>query len=168
MVADWNSGIRDWVFGDLKRWQEEGGLDYLFTDALSNMGLVQENYAAGMRGNFKALGRLYGELQRIGIKALSFECVSPFGAGRFGATDLRGDLMEPSKAVAGQNDFGWWVGEEDMAFNLCLLAAPRQRTASELEQIQFRAMANRANVMYETLVRENHELPAWGVYRIQP
>ena len=67
VVADWNSGIRDWVFGDLKRWKEEGGLDYLFTDSLSNMGLVQENYAAGMRGNFKALGRLYGELQRIGI-----------------------------------------------------------------------------------------------------
>ena len=161
VVADWNSGIRDGVLGDLKRWKEEGGLDYLFTDSLSNMGLVQQNYAAGMRSNFKALGRLYGELQRIGIKSLSFECVSPFGVGRFGTADLRGDLMDANKAVAGQNDFGWWVGEEDMAFNMCLLAGPRKRSSTELEQIQFRARANRANVMYETLVSENHELPAW-------
>ena len=54
VVADWNSGIRDWAMKDLKRWKEEGGLDYLFTDSLSNMGLVQANYAAGMRGNFHA------------------------------------------------------------------------------------------------------------------
>lgn len=161
VVADWNSGIRDWVFEDLKRWKEEGGLDYLFTDSFSSMGLVQENYAAGMRCNFKALGRLYGELQRIGIKSFSFECVSPFGVGRFGTADLRGDRMDANKAVAGQNDFGWWVGEEDMAFNQCLRVAPRKRTPDQLEQIEFRAMANRGFVMYETLVSDNHELPAW-------
>ena len=50
-----------------------------------------------------------------------------------------------------------------MAFNLCLCTGPRKRTASELEQIQFRAMANRGFVMYETLVSDNHELPAWWV-----
>lgn len=144
VVADWNSGIYDWVLNDLKRWHDEGGLDYLFTDSLSNMGLVQVNYADKMRTNFAALGRLYGDLQKIGIKSFTFECISPFGVGHFGCADLRGDLMEQDHAVAGQNDFGWWVNEEDMAVGIFLGAHPRKRTAEELERIQFRMMANRA------------------------
>ena len=102
LVADWNSGIRDWVLSDLKRWKEEGGLDYVFTDSLSNMGLVQANYAVGMRGNFTALGHLYGDLQRFGIKSFSFECVSPFGVGRFGTADLRAILWKPTKRWRGK------------------------------------------------------------------
>ncbi|MBI4027504.1 MAG: hypothetical protein HY360_21135 [Verrucomicrobia bacterium] len=161
VVADWNTGIYDWALADLRRWQEEGGLDYLFTDSLSNMGLLQCNYAAAMRTNFKALGRFYADLQRIGIKALSFECISAFGCSRFGAADLRGDLLQQDRAVAGQNDFGWWVGEEDMAYNVTLCTAPRKRTPSDLRRILFRTMANRGFVMYGGLANERHELPAW-------
>ena len=83
------------------------------------------------------MGHLYGDLQRIGIKSFSFECVSPFGMGRFGTADLRGDLVEANNAVAGQNDFGWWVGEEDMAFNLCLGVAPENERPSNLSRSNF-------------------------------
>jgi len=149
-VADWNTGIYDWALADLTRWKKEGGLDYLFTDSLSNMGMIQMNYSAEMRTNFSALGRLYGDLQRIGLMSFSFECISAFGVGRFGVADLRGDLMEQNHAVAGQNDFGWWVGEEDMGFSLCLCCSPRKRTPEAVEQIQFRLMANRAFMLFES------------------
>ena len=141
VVADWNTPIADWLIADLRRWKEEGGLDYLFTDSLSNMGLVQANYSARMRTNFAALGRLFSRIQGLGIPSLSCECVSPWMASRFGMADLRGDLMEQNRAVAGQNDFGWWVERLEMSSGLCLGVAARKRTPEELEQLQFRAMA---------------------------
>ncbi len=63
-------------------------------------------------------------------------------------SDLRGDIVGQDKSVAGQNDFGWWVGEEDMGFGICLCATPRKRTPEAVEQIQFRLMANRAFGMF--------------------
>lgn len=161
IVGDFNTGLLDWVLADLARWKAEGGLDYVFTDSWSNMGLVQQNYAAGMRTNLAAMGRFYRELQRIGIGALSLEGVQLFGCSRFGTADLRGDLVGQDRSVAGQNDFGWWVGEEDMAFGQCLLTAARKRTAQEMERIQFRMMANRAFVSFDNCVGPEHELPAW-------
>ncbi|MHB9130203.1 MAG: alpha-amylase family protein [Armatimonadota bacterium] len=162
-VGDWNTGLYDWVLADLTRWKEEGGLDYLFTDSLSNMGMVQINYELAMRTNLEALGRLYGDIQRIGIKSLSCECISPWLASRFGVADLRGDLMEQNHAVAGQNDFGWWFGEEDMAYGICLMAGLRKRTMQEAEQIMFRAMANRGYTLYEHMYGIEHELADWWV-----
>ena len=161
VVGDWNTGLFDWVLDDLKRWKGEGGLDYLFTDSLSNMGLLQMNYAGGMRTNWDALGRLYGEIQNLGIQALSFECVSAFGVGRFGLADPRGDLLPENRAVAGQNDFGWWVGEEDMAFGLCLVHGARGRSPQELERIAFRLLSNRGCAIYEHEFGLDHVLPEW-------
>lgn len=106
VVADWNTPIADWVVEDIRRWKEEGGLDYLFVDSLGGMGLLQANYSAAMRTNFAALGRLFGRLQGLGIPAFSCESISPWMASRFGVADLRGDLLEQDRAVAGQNDFG--------------------------------------------------------------
>jgi len=161
IVGDFNTGLLNWVLADLARWKAEGGLDDVFTDSWSNMGLVQQNYAAGMRTNLPAMGQFYRELQRIGIGALSFEGVQLFGFSRFGTADLRGDLMEQDRSVAGQSDFGWWVGEEDMAFGQCLLTTARKRTPEEMERIQFRMMANLGFVSFDNCVSPEHELPAW-------
>jgi hypothetical protein len=163
VVADWNTPIRHWVLNDLRRWKEEGGLDYLFVDSLSNLGLLQVNYQAAMRTNHDALARLFAEIQGLGIRNLSCECISPFLAGRFGVTDLRGDLLGQNKAVAGQNDFAWWLGEEDMATNICMSVAARKRTPEELERALFRAMANRGYTSYECCYDLLHNLPDWQV-----
>ena len=163
VVADWNSAVRHWVLADLKRWQEEGGLDYLFVDSLSNLGLLQVNYQAGMRTNHDALARLFAEIQALGIRSLSCECISPFHAGRFGVADLRGDLLEQNKGVAGQNDFAWWLGEEDMITSICMSVAARKRSAEEMEQALFRAMASRGYCSYECFYGIEHTLPDWQV-----
>ncbi|MHB9132636.1 MAG: alpha-amylase family protein [Armatimonadota bacterium] len=163
-MLDWNSGIFDWVLADITRWKEEAGLDYLWTDSYSNLGLVMSNYAAGMRNNHDALCRLYGELTKLGLKTFSFESVTPLGLIACGFADLRGDIVEQDHAVAGQNDFGWWVGEEDMAFNVCMYQVyPRKRTEEELRGIQFRMMANRGFVMLNNLITGNYEIPDWWI-----
>jgi len=150
VTADWNTGVYDWVLADIKRWVDEGGLDYIFIDSWANMGLVQYNCADRMRANFDALGRLLGAIQALGVRAYTFEGISPFGASRFGVTDLRGDLLGVQAGVAGQNDFGWWTGELDMAFGLCMHAQTRKRPAAEVEDLQFRTMANRGYLMLPT------------------
>ncbi|MBI4025862.1 MAG: hypothetical protein HY360_12830 [Verrucomicrobia bacterium] len=161
VTADWNTGIYDWVLADLRRWKREGGLDYLFTDSWPNLGLLPMNYAANMRANFVALGRLYRDIQKLGIKILSFEGISPFGVTRIGLADLRGDRIGQDRAVAGQNDFGWWIGNEDMAFGMCLAVRARNRAQQELRQTQFRAMANRAYILWDDQHGLDHRLPNW-------
>lgn len=161
VVADWNTPIADWVLADLKLWKAEGGLDYLFIDSLSNMGLVQANYAEAMRTNFAALGRFCGRVQELGISSLSCECISPWAASRFGVADLRGDLLEQDRAVAGQNDFGWWVGHLAMASGLTLVAGARKRTPEEMERLLFRAMASGGYIMYEHEYGLDHKLADW-------
>lgn len=162
-VADWNTPITEWFLADLKRWKEEGGLDYLFTDSLSNMGLVQANYSAAMRTNFAALGRLFGRIQKLGIPSLSCECISPWMASRFGVADLRGDLLEQDRAVAGQNDFGWWVDHLEMSAGLNLMAGARKRTPQELERLLFKAMACGGYISYEHEYGIEHKLADWWV-----
>jgi hypothetical protein len=161
---DWNTGIFDWILADLARWKAEGGLDYLWTDSWSNLGLLQMNYREGMRTNFAAQGRLYGELAKLGIKTFAFESISPFGLMACGFADLRGDIMAQDHAVAGQNDFGWWVGEEDMAFNACMYKVQtRERDDAELHGIQFRLMANRGYAMLDSARTGPYDLPAWWI-----
>ena len=66
--------------------------------------------------------------------------------------------------MAGQNDFGWWVGEEDMAFDVCMYQVhTRKRSEEELRGIQFRMMANRGFVMLNSLITGNYEIPDWWV-----
>lgn len=161
IAADWNTGVYDATLDDLKRWHDEGGLDYLWVDSFSNMGLLQMNYAARMRTNYAAFARFLSDVQRAGIKTLTFESVSALGCARFGLADLRGDLLEQNRAVAGQNDFGWWVGEEDMLFNCCLGVGPRKRTTADLERIFFRTLANRGYLMWCGFSGIEHLLPEW-------
>ena len=161
VVADWNTPIADWALEDLRRWRAEGGLDYLFVDSLSNMGLVQANYAAAMRTNFAALGRLFGAIQRLGISSLSCECISPWMTGQFGVADPRGDLLAQNRAVAGQNDFSWWADQLDMTAGCSLFINAHARTPDELAQFQFRAMASGGCLSYPPAYDLDYQLPAW-------
>lgn len=163
-MVDWNTGFFDWVLADIRHWKETAGLDYLWTDSYCNLGLIMPNYAAGMRNNQDALCRLYGELTKLGLKTFAFESVTPLGLIACGFSDLRGDLFDQDHSIAGQNDFGWWVGEEDMAFNVCMYQVnTRKRTEDELRDIQFRMMANRGFVMLNNLITGNYEIPDWWV-----
>ncbi len=155
-------GFFDWVLGDIRRWKEEGGLDYLFTDSWANLNMLAYNCAERMRGNLGALGRLYGEFQKLGIRSFSFEGVSPFGIGDFGVVDLQGARLAEKQGVVGQNDLAWWIGHEDMAVDNCLSIEPRYRTREELEVFLFRLMANRAGSIIHRFNLE-HELPDWHV-----
>jgi len=158
-AADWNTGIRDWMLADFRRWKEQGGLDFLWLDSWSNLGLLPLNYAAKLRPNWQGLSRFCGELSRLGLE-LTFESHSPFGVMACGYTDLRGDKFDEDHSVAGQNDFGWWVGEEDMLFNASMYNIhPRGRTPDEVFDIKFRAMANRGFIMLPKLLSQDHDMP---------
>ncbi len=161
VTADWNTAVYDWVLDDFKRWAEEGGLDYIFVDSWANMGLVQYNCAANMRTNWKALARLLGDIQKRGIKAYSFESVAPLGVSRFGVTDLRGDLLDATQGVVGQNDFGWWADELDMTYNLAFHAHLRKRSDAEQGRLLFGMLANRGSILADIFMDDDMRLPEW-------
>ena len=161
VTADWNTGIYRWALDDLRRWKNDGGLDFLFVDSWPNLGLSAMNYGTQMRTNFQPLSRFFHDVQKVGIKTITFEGISPFGVTHIGVKDLQGARMEQDGAVAGQNDFGWWIGNEDMALDMCLMVAARGRTASELQRSEFRAMANRAFIEWSNQPGLPDRLPAW-------
>jgi hypothetical protein len=166
-VADWNSAFADWSFEHLRRWKEEGGLDYLWMDSFSNLGLLQINYAERMRPQYTALARFIARLQQAGIGSFCFESLSAFGCPNFGIVDLQGAEMAQRKDVAGQNDFGWWAGEPDMICDMHLSVGGASRGAAESARIQFQAMASRGLVFYGELaenggfVTRDPGIPDW-------
>jgi hypothetical protein len=153
-VADWNSGFADWSFEHLRRWREEGGLDYLWIDSFSNLGLLQVNYAEHMRTQYAALGRFIARLQGAGISSFCFESMSALGCPNFGIVDLHGAELAQRKDVAGQNDFGWWASEPDMICDMHLSVGGLSRGADESARIQFQAMASRGMVFYSQLAED--------------
>jgi hypothetical protein len=148
VTADWNSGIADYVFNDLKRWKEEGGIDYLWVDSVSNLGMVQVNYSECMRINFAAYNHFLARLQGIGITNLTFEAMPVMGCPNFGIVDLQGSQAGQRKDVAGQNDFGWWADEPDMMCEMGLNVDGMVRKPEDAARIQFQGMASRGIVFY--------------------
>jgi hypothetical protein len=116
-----------------------------------------------MRTNLKPLGELYSEFQKMGLTALSFEGISPLGYSRFGVADLRGETAEATQGIVGQNDFGWWVGEEDMSFALCPMVHGKPRSGENAAKIQFRLLANRSVGCWEHFYGMQNNLPDWWV-----
>ena len=167
-VLDWNTPVYDWILTDLKRWHDEGGLDYLFVDSWPNLGLLSPNYAQAMRTNAGPLARFFAEIQAFGIQALSFEGISPFGISRISMADLRQDMPETLNGVVGQNDFGWWHDEPDMAYNLNIHLRPRQRSEEDIQKMLFKAMANRGGLILPGVHGAEYLPPAWlaGLNRI--
>jgi len=157
---DWHSGVRDWIFNDIKAWKEEGGIDYVFIDSWANMGLLPRNYAEHMRTNWEPLNGFFSDLQRIGIHSISFEGISPFGYSRIGMADLRSEAREPMPGVVGQNDWGWWLGNEDMACGMLFCVSPMNRSEQQMREALFRMCASRAQLIYQG-VGQWPELPGW-------
>ena len=168
-TLDWNTPVYRWILDDLKRWHDEGGLDYLFVDSWPNLGLLPVNYAAGMRPNARALARFFGDLQKIGIGAFSFEGISPFGISRISIADSgRNGEAQGVAGVVGQNDFSWWCGEPDMGYNLNIHLRPRGRSEEEVRQMLFRALANRGGLILPKLHGGGYQPPGWlgDLYRV--
>ncbi len=159
--ADWNTPIYDAVLADLTRWHKEGGLDYLWNDSFSNLGVGMVNYRERMRPNFSALGRLYSDLQKVGIRSFGYESLSPWGMPQFSIMDLRGDLTEEKGAVPGQNDFAWYLGNEDMLVSFNAGIHARKRDDEELQRIQFKAHAGGACVDWKQKSTPAYQYDAW-------
>jgi hypothetical protein len=159
---NWNSGVRQWILDDLNRWREEGGLDYIWFDSLPNLGMVPVDYAHGMATNAIALGRFIAGVQKIGIRHVAIEGVSPFGISACGIFDPGPESLRTPGSVVGQNSWLWYAGNEDM---LCD-QAPRiewnsRRTEEEARQTFFRCLANCCVPMLGSYSRVGGPRPAW-------
>jgi hypothetical protein len=151
---NWASGARQWFLDDLRRWHDEGGLEWLFFDSWPNLGCAPLNYGGGMEPMQWELGGVLADLQRMGYTWFSFEGTSPFGVHQYGLWDPMQDYRgHVSGGVMGQNDFAWWIGHEYMGYNQMLGPGinPRRDRAT-LPAMSFRYAANRSL----TLVQEDH------------
>ncbi len=139
---NWNQA-GEWMLEQWAEWKEHG-LDYIFFDSMGNIGLLGTDFSHDMEPNAPGIAQFIGELAKLGVKAFTVEGIGPFGAGRFGLSDNKAEDKPASEAVAGQNDWSWWIGNEDMLVDcLPMLHAHPERTDEELQQQFFRVIANR-------------------------
>jgi hypothetical protein len=140
---NWNVAW-EWMLEQWAEWKRHG-LDYIFFDSLGNYGLLGCDFKRGGEPNAPGLGKFVGGLAELGIRIFSVEGIGPFGVGRFGLSDNKREDVQASQAVAGQNDYSWWVRNEDMAIDTLPLLNPHpERTPEELQTQFFRFIANRA------------------------
>ena len=143
---NWCSGAKQWFLEDMRRWREEGGLEWLFFDSWPNLGCTPLNYAGLMEPMQYELGDVLAQLQQMGYNWFSFEGTSPFGVHQYGLWDPMEDYEKHvSQGVAGQNDFATWIGHEYMGYNQAL--GPNlnsHRDKSGIPAMSFRYMANRS------------------------
>lgn len=140
---NWNTAW-EWMLEQWAEWKRHG-LDYIFFDSFGNYGMLGCDFKRGGEPNAEGLGKFVGGLVELGVRIFSIEGIGPFGVGRFGLNDnKREDVVAPG-SVAGQNDWSWWVGNEDMAIDCLPMLQPHpDRTAEELQAQFFRCIANRA------------------------
>ena len=144
---NWNAAC-DWMLEQFAEWKRHG-LDYVWFDSIGNIGLMGVDYKARMQANAAGIGRFVGGLNRMGIRAIGVEGISPMGVGRAGMSDNMTENKRAIDAVAGQNDWSWWVGHEDMLVGTAFGVLPHpSRGARELREQSFRAMANRSILMF--------------------
>jgi hypothetical protein len=138
----------EWLLQQFAEWKRHG-LDYLFFDSIGNYGFMGVDYGTAMQANAEAIVSFVGALNALGIRAISVEGISPVGVGHFGMSDNMTEKVEAPGAVAGQNDWSWWVGHEDMLVDCTPCAQPHPaRTPQELHEQCFRALANRALLIF--------------------
>jgi hypothetical protein len=141
---NWNSGARQWIFEDLKRWKEEIGLDYIWFDSLGNLGFYPVDFSKGMEPNTMAIAEFIGDLQAIGISQIEVEGVSPFGIAACGMFDPNRGNIRDEQSIVGQNSLDWLVGNEDMwPDQQPRVELHHERTEEQARQIFFRFLANR-------------------------
>lgn len=157
-----NSGVRAWILDDLRRWKEEGGLDYVWFDSLGNLTLQPVDYSREMETNAFAVGEFMAELQNMGIPNIAVEGVSPFGLAGTGIFDADLKTMGGAQGFAGQNCWEWFEGNEDMLY----LSQPRPaihngRTEENARRRLFRCLANRCVPEMSRYVNPLGEGAAW-------
>jgi hypothetical protein len=74
-----NTGVRAWMVEDLRRWKEEGGLDFVWIDSLGNLGLLPVDYSRELESSAFAIAEFVADLQRMGIENIELEGSGPFG-----------------------------------------------------------------------------------------
>ncbi len=159
---NWNTGVRQWIFDDLRRWKEEGGLDYLWFDSLGNLGMFPVDYARGMQPNTFALAEFIADVQSIGIANIAVEGVSPFGVAACGLFDPNQGNIRDTRAIVGQNTLDWLVGNEDMwPDQQPRIELHHARSEEEARQIFFRFLANRTVPMLGRFSRGFGPKPDW-------
>jgi hypothetical protein len=142
-TLNWNTAARQWVFDDIRRMREEGGLDYVWFDSFSNLGMVPVDFSREMETNTFGMLEFMADLQGIGIANLAVEGMSPVAMS--GAHIMDHDPRHDGGVqwIAGQNSWLWYEGDEDM---LCD-QQPRtwihkDRREENVRQRLFRCLAN--------------------------
>lgn len=159
--VNWNSGIYEATLQDIKKWHNEGGLDGLFIDSFSNLGTAHVNFSENMKPNFQAFGNLLHDFQKIGLKHFSFEGIGLWGMGNFGVMDVGNDLNALKGAVPGQNNFAWWIDNEDMLLNSTIVVNSTKRSLLEMKQSAFRAFASGGAIYFDNEMKQSDEQPEW-------
>jgi hypothetical protein len=161
-VLNWNTGVRQWIFEDLKRWREELGLDYLWFDSLGNLGFLPVDYAANMASNAFAIAEFIADLQTIGIANISVEGVSPLGISGAHVFDPNQGIVRHAQDIAGQNTWDWYTGNEDMFTHQSpRVELHRDRSDEEARQSFFRCLANRCVPMFGRFSQGFGPNPVW-------
>ena len=152
---NWCSGAKQWFLDDLKRWHDEGNLEWIFFDSWPNLGCTAINYEGRMEPMQWEVSKMLADLQKIGYNWFSFEGTSPFGVHQYGLWDPMADYRNhTSGGVMGQNDFGDWIGHEYMGYNQTL--GPKvnaKRDPATIDEMGFRYLANRSLTLIQ---RNNH------------
>jgi hypothetical protein len=158
---NWCSGARQWFLDDMKRWHDEGGLEWLFFDSWPNLGCTALNYGGKMEPMQWEMGGVLAELQKIGYNWFSFEGTSPFGIHHYGLWDPMSDFKKHlSGGVLGQNDFANWIGHEYMGYNQILgPGINKERDKSTLTEMSFRYMSNRSLTLVNTDLGGRYAVP---------
>lgn len=166
---NWCSGAKQWFLDDMKRWHDEGGLEWLFFDSWPNLGCSPLNYGGRMEPMQWELGDVLAKLQQIGYNWFSFEGTSPFGVHQYGLWDPMTDYKKhTSGGVMGQNDFGLWVGHEYMGYNQALGPGINAlRDQSTLAEMSFRYLANRSLTLVMQDLSGRNQIPPENQFTYQ-
>jgi hypothetical protein len=159
---NWNTPVRQWIFDDLRRMREEGGLDYVWFDSLSNLGLLPIDFSKEMETNTFAIMEFIADLQGIGIANIAVEGMSPVAMSGAYLMD-HGPGHDGGVAwIAGQNSWLWYDQNEDM---LCdqqpRTYAHKERSEENVKQRYFRCLANHTAPELPRFMPVSGELNPW-------
>ena len=159
---NFNTGFRQWMLDDLKRWHDEGGLDYVWFDSLGNLGCYPTDFSHDLQPNQIAIAEFIADLQKIGIANIELEGTGPFGVCSAGVYDPNQGDIKTMQGVVGQNTWDWYAGNEDMFCDQApRVEIHRDRPEDQVRQSFFRCLANRCIPMFGRYARGFAERPEW-------
>lgn len=142
-TLNWNTPVRQWILDDLRRMREEGGLDYVWFDSFANLGFYPIDFAREMETNTFPILEFMADLQDAGIANLAVEGMSAVAMSGAWIMDEGAGHDGGVQWIAGQNDWSWYEGREDM---LCgqqpRLRAHASRGEADVRNRLFRCLAN--------------------------